>query len=74
MRDYTIIANAFVREAERERKEKKETLEWMMTVVNDVLGNDDLCSGCKDGEERSCSECRRIVADKIIDILAHQLN
>ena len=74
MCDYTIVAHAFVREAERKRTRKEEELEWMMTVVNDILGDDSLCNGCKDGEERSCSECRRIVADKVIDILAHQLD
>jgi len=70
---WTPIANAFVRESEREQAKREADIEWMMTVVNDVLGNNDVCRGCTDDEERTCDECRRIVADRIMHMLAMQL-
>lgn len=68
-----VAANAIYREGLIEREERDKEIKWMMTVVNDVLGNDDLCRGCADGEERTCDECRRIVADKVLNILADLL-
>ena len=46
-------------------------IEKMIAMVDGILGDDSLCSGCKDGREpdMSCSECRRKYADEIIKIL-----
>ena len=47
----------------------------LIAMVNDILGDDDLCSGCRYGEKKgheeydSCAGCRRIAADEIIAIL-----
>lgn len=67
------VARSFAKKGEERDKERKKDIKWMMTVVNDVLGNDDLCHGCEDGEERTCDECTRIVADRVLNILADLL-
>lgn len=47
----------------------------LIAMVDGLLGNDALCGGCKYGDKRgydeygSCANCRRICADKIIEIL-----
>lgn len=70
---FVSVARSFAKKSEEKAKERKKDIKWMMTVVNDVLGNDDLCRGCEDGEERTCDECRRIVADRVLNILADLL-
>lgn len=47
----------------------------LIAMVDGLLGDDALCGGCEYGEEQghveygSCANCRRICADKIIEIL-----
>ena len=47
----------------------------LIAMVDGLLGDDDLCGGCDYGDKQgvdeygSCAKCRRICADKIIEIL-----
>lgn len=47
----------------------------LIAIVDGILGNDSLCSGCQYGETKgheeygSCDNCRRAAADEIIKIL-----
>lgn len=47
----------------------------LIAMVDGLLGDDALCDGCNYGDKQghdeygSCANCRRICADKIIEIL-----
>lgn len=42
---------------------------WLKCLVNDILGDDGLCEGCKYVDHGICYKCRRIGANEIIKII-----
>lgn len=42
---------------------------WLKCLVNDILGDDGLCDGCKYVDHGACPQCRRIGANEIIKII-----
>lgn len=51
-------------------------IDRMIIMVNDILGNDDLCDGCRNNKsyKTSCAECRKAVANEIIKMLKERKN